>query len=63
MNNIRAMKIVPDLRVVEAVRVSRDRGRRRIKDLTDQGLIEPLRTPTGRCLLSFEEAETLAREL
>ena len=63
MNNIRTLKIVPDLRVFEAVRVSRDLGRRRIKDLTDQGRIEPLRTPTGRCLLSFEEVETLADAL
>ena len=63
MNNIRTLKIVPDLRVFEAVRVSRDLGRRRIKDLTEIGLIDPLKTPTGRCLLSFEEAETLANAL
>ena len=63
MNNIRTLKIVPDLRVFEAVRVSRDHGRKRIKDLTAQGLIDPLRTPTGRCLLSFEDAERLANAL
>ena len=63
MNHIRTLKIVPDLRVFEAVRVSRELGRRGIKDLTVQGLIDPLRTPTRRCLLSFDEAERLVNAL
>ena len=61
--NIRKMKIVPDLRIFEAMSVSRDHGRKRIKDLAVEGAIKPKRTPTGRCLLSFEDAERLANAL
>jgi len=61
--NIRNMKIVPDLRVFEVTNVSRETGRKRIRDLAEQGVIEPKRTPTGRCLLSFEDAERLVLEL
>ena len=61
--NIMNAKIVPDLRVFEVMRVSRDHGRKRLKALITKGEIEPLKTPTGRFLLSFEEAKTLARKL
>ena len=61
--NIRKLKIVPDLRIFEATSVSRDHGRKRIKDLVAEGVIDPKRTPTGRCLLSFEDAERLANAL
>ena len=61
--DIRTVKIVPDLRIFEATNVSRETGRKRIKDLAAQGIIEPKRTPTGRCLLSFEDAERLANAL
>ena len=56
-------KIVPDLRLFEALSISRDKGRKRILELVAEGAIDPKRTPTGRCLLSFEDAETLARAL
>ncbi len=60
---IREAKIVPDLRIFEAASVSRETGRKRIKDLVAQGVIDPKRTPTGRCLLSFDDAERLAAAL
>ena len=53
-------KIVSDLRVFEAVGVSREHGRKRRDELAKQGVIHPKRTPTGRCLLSFEDAARLA---
>lgn len=55
-------KIVPDLRVFEAISVSRDTGRQRLQKLIKQGVIDPKKTPTGRCLLSITEAERLAAE-
>ena len=61
--NIRQMKIVPDLRVFEALSVSRELGRKRILELVAKRAIDPKRTPTGRCLLSFEDVERLAAEL
>ncbi len=61
--NIRNVKIVPDLRVFEAASVSREHGRKRLHALASRGVIEPKRTPTGRCLLSFEDAERLANAL
>ena len=63
MNIINTMKIVPDLRVFEAASVSRELGRKRITELAERGVISPKRTPTGRCLLSFEDAERLADAL
>ncbi len=57
------MKIVPDLRVFEAANVSRETSRKRIQDLVALGTIEPKRTPTGSCLLSFEDAERLVNAL
>ena len=61
--NIKSEKIVPDLRLFEAVGVSHERGRKRIGELEAQGVIHPKRTPTGRCLLSLEDAERLANAL
>lgn len=61
--NIRQAKIVPDLRVFAAANVSKERGRRRLSELQQEGLVQPLRTPTGRTLLSFEEAERLVAAL
>lgn len=58
--DIREAKIVPDLRVFTALNISREHGRKRLKELEKQGIIDPLRTPTGRTLLSFEEAERLS---
>ena len=61
--DIRNEKIIPDIRLFEALRVSREHGRSRIRDLKSEGVIDPKRTPTGRCLLSFEDAERLANAL
>lgn len=60
---IRDAKIVPDLRVFEALNVSREHGRKCRDKLAEQGVIDPRRTPTGRCLLSFADAERLANAL
>ena len=61
--NIKNAKIVPDLRVFQTINVSKEAGRKRMEELSSKGLIEPLRTPTGRCLLSIEDAERLANAL
>jgi hypothetical protein len=61
--NIREAKIVPDLRVFTARNVSLEHGRKRLRELQEQGLVDPLRTPTGRTLLSFEDAERLSAAL
>jgi hypothetical protein len=60
---IREAKIVPDLRVYAVHNVSKEHGRRRLMALQAEGVIQPLKTPTGRTLLSFEEAERLASAL
>ena len=57
--DIEMEKIIPDLRVFEVVNVSKEVGRERIRDLTSLGKISPKRTPTGRCLLSFEDVKRL----
>lgn len=61
--DIRNAKIVPDVRVFEAANVSRDHGRERLRDLVAERKISPRRTPTGRCFLSFGDAEILANAL
>lgn len=61
--NIRNAKIVHDLRVFEAANVSRDHGRERLRDLVAEQKISPMRTPTGRCFMTFNEAEILANAL
>jgi ribosomal protein S25 len=61
--DIREAKIVPDLRLFTALNVSREHGRKRLRELEEQGVVDPLRTPTGRTLLSFEEAERLSAAL
>ena len=61
--DIKNAKIVPDLRVFQAINVSKETGRKRMEELQSIGVIAPLRTPTGRCLLSYDDVERLAREL
>jgi len=61
--SIRGAKIVPDLRVYAARNVSKERGRKCLRELEERGLIAPERTPTGRTLLSFPDAERLAESL
>lgn len=61
--NIKNAKIVPDLRIFQTANVSKEHGRKRMQELEKRGVISPLRTPTGRYLLSLEDAERLAHEL
>lgn len=61
--NIREAKLIHDLRVFVVANVSREHGRKRLSDLERAGKIKPLRTPTGRTLLSFDEAEVLSNSL
>ena len=60
---IREAKIVPDLRVFHAQGVSKEYGRKVMRELESKGVIDPHTTQTGRCLLSFEDAERLASAL
>ena len=60
---IRDAKIVPDLRLFQAQGISKEWGRKVMAELVEKGEISPLMTPTGRCLLSFTDAERLAHEL
>lgn len=60
---IRDVPIVPDLRVYDFRRVSKEHGRKRLDELQRKGLIQPEITPTGRRLLSFCDAERLADAL
>ena len=61
--DIRNAKIVHDIRVFEAANVSRDHGREKLRYLMAEQKVSPLRTPTGRCFLTFREAEILANAL
>lgn len=61
--SIREYPLVPDLRVFAFANVSKEHGRKRLQELQQRGLIKPTRTPTGRQLLSFRDAETLAEAL
>ena len=61
--DIKTEKIVSDLRIYEAAKISKEHGRGCLKDLKAKGVIAPLHTPTGRCLLSIEDAELLANAL
>ena len=60
---IRNKPVITDLRVYEANSVSREHGRKRRDQLASDGVINPKRTPTGRCLLSIEDAERLEAAL
>ena len=60
---IRNAKIVPDLRVFQAQGVSKEFGRKVMKELAARGEIRPHTTQTGRSLLNFDDAERLAFNL
>ena len=59
---IRDAKIVPDLRLFQAQGVSKEWGRKVMAELIEKGEISPLKTPTGRCLLSLADTERLANK-
>ena len=61
--SIREAKIIPDLRIYAIQNVSKEHGRKRLEELFAKGEIQPLRTSTGRTLLSFKDAKRLAEVL
>ena len=52
-------KIIPDVRLFGFVGVSKECGRKTLERLEAEGVVSPLRTPTGRTMLSFREAESV----
>ena len=60
MKDLMSQPMISDLRVYEAANIHRDTGRKQLKKLEAQGIISPRRTPTGRKLLSIDDAERLA---
>ena len=50
-------KLIPKSRIAPVTRTSREYVDRVIRDLREEGLINPQRTPTGRDLLSFTECQ------
>ena len=61
--NIREAKIVPDTRIYSFRNVSKEAGRKVMEHLRTCGAIDPMITVTRRRLLSFAEAEVLAKAL
>ncbi len=61
--SLRDKHIILDLRVYEIQQVSREHGRKRRDELMANGVIAPIVTSTGRCLLSMRDAEKLADAL
>ena len=61
--NIRQASIVPDTRVFAFMGLSKEAGRKRMKELEASGAIKVLRTPTGRRWLTVVDAERLAAAL
>ncbi len=60
MRDLMTQPVICDLRVYEVKKVHRDTGRKRLEQLEANGIINPMRTPTGRTLLSIDDAERLA---
>ena len=56
-------KIIPDVRLYQAVGVRKETGRKLVKNLEAKGVVSPLRTPTGRTLLSFHDSSALLTAL
>ena len=59
--DLKQVKIIPDTKLWPALGVSRDKGRRDLKKLEEQGLIAPIHTPTGRFNLSFNDLLQVAK--
>lgn len=60
---IRNVPLVPAGKLFDAINVSREHGRKRMRELQAEGVINPLVTPTKRPLLSFADAERLVAAL
>ena len=52
-------KLIPKSRIAPVARTSREFMDRVIRELREEGLINPLRTATGRDLLSFSECQVI----
>jgi hypothetical protein len=61
--DIRKAPIIEDVRVYAFRNISKPTGRKRLERLQAEGVVNPTITPTGRKLLSFEDAERLAAAL
>lgn len=61
--DIKAIPLVNPLRVYEARHVSRERGRKILRELEEGGEISPVKTSTGRVLLTFRDTEIVAAAL
>ncbi len=55
------VKIIPDTKLWPTLGVSKDKGRRDLKKLEEQGLVAPSHTPTGRFNLSFNDLLQVAK--
>jgi len=60
---LREAPIVPDTRVFALNDVSKEAGRKRMRELEASKAIKVLRTPTGRRWLTVADAERLAKAL
>ena len=59
MIDLQDAKIITDTALFREHKISQRAGRRRMKELAEQGVIEPLQTPTGRTFLSFSEVQII----
>ena len=57
------MKMIPTSRIPPASNTSREFTDKILRELQTEGLINPLRTATGRGLLSFRELEIVWERL
>jgi hypothetical protein len=55
--------LIPDLRIYTMRNVSREHGRKVLKELEADGKVRPEHTATGRRLLTIHDAEVLADAL
>jgi hypothetical protein len=63
MTDFETTALVPDILIYRATLVSQERGQRELRLLTQQGKIRPVRTPTGRTLLSIHDAKRIFESL
>jgi hypothetical protein len=61
--NIRRAPLIEDVKIYTLRKVSKPTGRKRLERLEAAGVVSPMTTPTGRRLLSIEDAERLAEAL
>ena len=59
--DLKQIKIIPDTKLWPTLGVSKDKGRRDLKKLEEQGLVSPSHTPTERFNLSFNDLLQVAK--